>query len=156
MEKPKFVYVTYIKTTPEKLFQALTDPEFTKQYWMGTLVESDWKVGSPMRYRWKGGEISDEGVVLQCEPPRLLSYTFHHILFEELRGEKASRVTFEIEPLGGDGPGLVGDAVRLTVTHDDFDAGSKVFPKISTGWPTILSSLKSLLETGRSLGLDKK
>lgn len=154
MEKPRFVYVTLIKTTPEKLWEALTDPAFTRQYWFNTSVESDWKVGSKMVYRWDNGQISDEGIILQAEPPRLLSYTFHHQLDEALRKEGPSRVTFEIEPLSGK-QGLRGDAVRLTVTHEDFPAGSAVFPRISTGWPAILSGLKTLLETGQSLGLMK-
>jgi uncharacterized protein YndB with AHSA1/START domain len=151
MEKPKFVYVTYIQTTPETLWAALTDPEFTRQYWYGNSVESDWKVGSPVIYRMRG-QATDEGKVLLCDPPRLLAYTFHHLLDEEMRREPPSRVTFKIEQLAS-GPGPQGPAVRLTVTHEDFPADSKVFPEISTGWPSILSSLKTMLETGSALEL---
>ena len=154
MDKPKFVYVTIIKTTPEKLWAALTDPQFSRHYWLGVSVESDWKVGSTMALRWADGSISDEGIVLKSEPPRLLSYTFKHLRFEEMQGEKPSRVTFEIEPLANN-PALKGDAVRLTVTHDDFETESKLFPKISQGWPTVLSGLKTWLETGEELGLTK-
>lgn len=154
-EPPKFVYVTLINTTPEKLWAALTEPEFTQQYWIGTRVESDWRVGSRMVYR-RNGEVSDEGTVLISEPPRLLSYTFHHVLDEELRSEPPSRVTFEIEPLARKKTGPFGDAVRLTVTHEDFPPESKVLSAISGGWPVILSGLKTLLETGHALDIGWK
>jgi uncharacterized protein YndB with AHSA1/START domain len=149
-ESPKFVYVTLIATTPEKLWAALTKPEFTHQYWLGADVESEWRPGTPITIRWRG-KVSDEGLVLKCEPPRLLSYTFNH-LDEEMRSEPPSRVTFEIEPLGNR-PGLQGNAVRLTVTHEDFPPDSKVYPEIAKGWPSILSNLKTLLETGHALEL---
>jgi uncharacterized protein YndB with AHSA1/START domain len=151
MEKPKFVYVTYINTTPQKLWAALTRTEFTSQYWFGSSIESDWKIGSPVRFR-RGGEITDEQTLLKFEPPRLLSYTWHPVFDEELRNERPSRVTFEIEPLG-EKPGLQGKAVKLTVIHDDFPADSKMFPRINNGWPAVLSSLKSLLESGVALDM---
>ena len=150
-EKPKFVYVSYINTTPEKLWAALTKAEFTRQYWFGSSIESDWKIGSPVNFR-REGKITDEQILLKFEPPRLLSYSWHPIFDEELRNERPSRVTFEIEPMGN-APGLQGKAVKLTVTHDDFPADSKVFPRISNGWPAVLSSLKSLLENGAALEL---
>ena len=148
MEPIEFIYATFIRTTPEKLWAALTDPEFTKQYWGGTSVESDWKVGSPVVFRWRG-EIVHNDSVLKCEPPRLLSYSFHPLHIEELLGEPPSCVTFEIEEFAvkpGQGP-----VVKLTVTHDEFPTDSKTFPKISQGWPSILSSLKTLLETGQAI-----
>ena len=150
-EKPKFVYVTLIKTTPEKLWAALTDPEFTKQYWFDTRVESDWKIGSPLAYHWRG-QMANEGTVLECDPPRRLAYTFRHLLDDDMRQEPPSRVTFIIEPLKSKA-GPQGDTVRLTVTHEDFPPDSKVFPAISNGWPSILSGLKTLLETGQPLDL---
>jgi uncharacterized protein YndB with AHSA1/START domain len=150
-EKPKFVYVTLIKTTPEKLWAALTDPEFTQQYWFGTRVKSDWKIGSPLSYHWRG-QISDEGTILECDPPRRLAYTFHHLLDDDMRQELPSRVTFIIEPLKSKS-GPQGDTVRLTVTHEDFPPDSNIFPAISNGWPSILSGLKTLLETGKPLDL---
>jgi len=153
-EKPKFVYVTLIKTTPEKLWTALTDPEFMRQYWPGVQLESDWKTGSQWKMRRPDGSITDEGTVIKSEPPRLLSYTFHH-LHEASKHEKPSRVTFEIESLGGKSD-LQGPAVKLTVVHDEFAQDSTVLPKISGGWPVILSGLKTLLETGHSLELTKK
>ncbi len=154
-ENQKFVYVTLIKTTPKKLWEALIKPDFSMKYFLGTRVESDWKIGSKVVYR-RGDDITDEGVVLKFDPPRLLSYTFHHVWKEELRNETPSRVTFEIGKLGDEpGLGLQGDAVRLTVTHEDFPSNSKVFLAISKGWPIILSGLKTLLETGRDLGIKK-
>ncbi len=153
MEKPKFVYVTLIDTTPEKLWAALTSPEFTAQYWYGARIHSTWQVGSPVTFDDAGGDLL-AGEVLKVDPPRTLSYTFQPLRDAEQRAERPSRVTFEIETLGA-GPGPQGSAVKLTVTHDDFPENSKVIQGISNGWPGILSSLKTLLETGRALGLTK-
>ncbi len=148
---PKFVYVTLIATTPEKLWAALTDPKFTVQYWGGTSLESDWKPGSRIVFRWRDKIVHDD-TILKSEPPRLLSYSFHPLQFEDeaIRAEQPSRVTFEIEEFTGKSA-QQGPVVKLTVTHDDFPAESKIFPMISTGWPDILSSLKTLLETGRAI-----
>jgi uncharacterized protein YndB with AHSA1/START domain len=146
---PKFVYRTLIATTPEKLWATLTDPQFTVQYWGGTSVESDWTPGSRIVFRWRGQIVHDDKI-LRSEPPRLLSYTFKPLHMEELLAEPASRVTFEIEEFTGKSK-RQGPVVRLTVTHDDFPADSKIFPMISQGWPDILSSLKTLLETGQAI-----
>jgi len=151
--KPKFVYSTLIATTPEKLWAALTDPEFTAQYWGGTRLESDWTAGSRIVFRWQGKIVHDD-TILKSEPPRLLSYTFHPLHMEELRSEPPSRVTFEIEEFKGQST-RQGPVVKLTVTHEDFPADSKIFPMISNGWPDILSSLKTLLETGRAIEFAK-
>jgi uncharacterized protein YndB with AHSA1/START domain len=142
MSEPKFVYVTYIATTPQRLWQALTDGAFTRRYWFGTTVESDWAVGSQVRFR-SDGELHDSGEVLEYEPYRRLSYTWRVEFHEIFRREKPSRVTFELEPVGAE--------VKLTVTHDEFEPGSKVLGAVSNGWPVVLSSLKSLLETGHAL-----
>lgn len=150
--KPKFVYCTHIATTPEKLWAALTDPKFTVQYWGGTSLESDWKVGSRIVFRSQGKIVHDD-IILKSEPPRLLSYSFHPLQFEELRSEPPSRVTIEIEELTGNSKGH-GPIVKLTVTHEDFPEDSKIFPMISNGWPAILSSLKTLLETGTAIEVD--
>jgi uncharacterized protein YndB with AHSA1/START domain len=144
MSKPSFVYVTYIRTTPEQLWRALTDGTFTQRYWFGRRIESDWKVGSRVAL-WHEGKLSDSGEVLEFDPPRRLSYSFRVEFVEELRKEGPSHVTFEIEKLGAH--------VKLTLTHDRFEPGSKVLEGISTGWPAILSSLKSLLETGQTIDL---
>lgn len=144
--KPGFVYVTYIAATPEKVWQALTDGAMTQRFWYGRRVDSDWKVGSPVTfwYETAGAEaISDSGIVLESSPPRRLSYTFHVEFVDELRDAHPSRVTFEIAPKGKD--------VKLTLTHDEFEPGSKVLAGISEGWPVILCSLKSFVETGQPL-----
>ncbi len=155
----EFVYTTYIKTTPEQLWQALTDPAFTVRYW-GVELTSDWKVGSPITWRYKSATMAGpEQTVLVADVNRRLSYNWHAITpeFAELIGsspqeaaalaaEKRSNVTFEIEPMG--------DLVKLTVTHGGFEPGSVILPGVSEGWPTILASLKSLLETGQELKFD--
>ena len=140
MSKPEFVYVTYIETTPEKLWEALTSSEFTKRYLFDTEVRSDWKVGSPFALVM-GDKTTDTGAILEADPPRRLSYSFKHQWFEEMRNEPATRVVFTIEPHGG--------IVKLTVTHEGFIEGSKLLGAVSRGWPAILSGLKSLLETGK-------
>ena len=159
MQKPTFAYTTYIKTTPERLWQALTDPAFTERYWR-TTFETDWQVGSAMTWHNHGVTIADpEQVVLEADPYRRLSYTWHtftpelaeaHDFGDEVLAKAAregrSKVTFEIEPLD--------DHCKLTVVHDGFDPGSTVLELISGGWPHVLSSLKTLLETGKTLRED--
>jgi uncharacterized protein YndB with AHSA1/START domain/DNA-binding transcriptional ArsR family regulator len=157
MDKPRFVYETYISTTPERLWQALTEPAFTKRYWETTFT-TDWTAGCPMTWDNHGVVLTDpEQVVLESEPGRRLSYTWHTMtpelgerfgwdegLRSELAAEPRSTVTFDIEP-AGDG------VVKLTVVHDGFPAGSKVAGMVSVGWPAVISSLKTLLETGAPL-----
>ena len=143
MRKPEFIYITYIETTPEKLWEALTSSEFSKRYWWDTSVVSDWKVGSPFSLVLNG-RTTDVGEILEADRPRRLAHTFHHILNEEAKRERPSRVTFALEPHG--------KLVKLTLTHEDFAEGSVVVDGISKGWPAIMSSLKSLLETGKALG----
>lgn len=146
MTDPRFVYVTYIQTTREKLWTALTTPEFTRQYWWGREVESDFAVGSPIRFTYDTGAGLDiDGTVLAAEPPERLSYTFTDPADRE-RGDKASRVTFLVEETK-DFDGVV----KLTVVHEDFAPGSPSFEGVSNGWPDILASLKTLLETGKPL-----
>jgi uncharacterized protein YndB with AHSA1/START domain/DNA-binding transcriptional ArsR family regulator len=156
MSDTEFVYTTYIKTTPERLWQALTDPAFTKRYW-GVELTSDWEKGSTITWQINDLTIADpEQVVLESEPPRLLSYTWHTVPenFHEVTGgtaeeaaalaaEPRSQVRFEIEPAG--------DLVMLTLTHSGFESGSGMLEGISGGWPAIMASLKTLLETGTSL-----
>jgi uncharacterized protein YndB with AHSA1/START domain len=139
---PSILITTYIASTPEKVWNALTDPEITQRYWSGTRIESDWKVGSKVIYR-RDGKITDEHIVLQVEPLRLLSHTFHPVFIEEFRNEPPSRVTFEIESGG--------QVVRLTLIHDEFEEESEVYHACSAGWPMLMSSLKTLLETGKPL-----
>jgi len=157
MDKPEFVYTTYIRTTPERLWAALTEPAFTKRYW-DTELESEWKVGSTMAWGHDQVVVRDpEQVVLVSDPPRRLSYTWHtfseewaraYEIDEELRAriaaEPRSRVTFELEP---DGP-----LVKLTIVHDGFEPHSKVAEMVSGGWPRVLAELKTLLEGGAGDG----
>ncbi len=167
MSTTEFVYTTYIKTTPEALWHALTDPAFTKRYW-GASLTSDWKVGSTVTWEYAGFTMADaEQVVLESDPPRKLAYTWHTIstAFGEAVGgdpeewarvakEPRSHVAFEIEPVPlGDHGGPSG-IVKLTVTHGGFEEGSEVLAGISGGWPSILASLKSLLETGEPLAYE--
>jgi len=142
MSKPEFIYTTYIKTTPDKLWHALTDREFTLSYWFGCSLHSDWKVGSPMQMH-KGGKMVNECVILESDPPRRLVYSWHSVFDEDMIKERPSRVTFVLEQEN--------NAVKLTVTHEGFAEGSKTLPSISGGWPLVLSSLKSILETGKPL-----
>ena len=142
MSKPEFVYVTYIETTPDKLWEALTSSDFTARYWLGARLESDWTVGSRFAMVRADGAVSDEGVVREYDRPRRLSYDFVNIA-EKYRHERPARATFVLEPHG--------KLVKLTLTHEGFDEGSKMLLAISKGWPAILSSLKSILETGRPL-----
>jgi uncharacterized protein YndB with AHSA1/START domain/DNA-binding transcriptional ArsR family regulator len=153
MSTNEFVYTTYIRTTPEKLWQALTDPAFTRRYW-GATFGTDWQAGSVMTWEQNGWQSTDPAqVVLEARPHRRLSYTWHTFdpEFAETFGmsgeqvaamaaERRSKVTFELEALG--------ELVRLTVVHDDFEPASTVLDSVSHGWPTILASLKTLLETG--------
>jgi uncharacterized protein YndB with AHSA1/START domain/DNA-binding transcriptional ArsR family regulator len=166
MSETEFRYTTYIRTTPEQLWQAITDPVFTLQYW-GAALHSDWRVGSPILWQaGPDGQARDlDQVVLESDPPRRLAYTWHEpsedhaALFgwsaDELaryREEPRAQVAFTIEP--------VGDTVRLTVLHDGFAPGSKMLQAVSgqlppsLGWPVVLASLKSILETGEPLAVE--
>ncbi|WGS21985.1 MULTISPECIES: SRPBCC family protein [unclassified Bradyrhizobium] len=142
MSKPEFVYVTYIETTADKLWHALTDSEFTERYWFGYRVTSDWKVGSSYHFA-KNGIRSVQGEVLIADPPKRLAYSWD-VVKEGVEREQVSRVTFDIEPRGR--------VVKLTVTHDNL--GSKTLRDVSGGWPMVMASLKSFLETGRELPPD--
>src|SRR2546423_5189751 len=144
MRKPEFIYVTYIETTPEKLWEALTNSEFSRRYWRGTEVKSAWKVGSPFALVMNG-TTTDVGEVLEVDRPRRLSYTFHHVLSEAARKERPTKVVLNLEPHG--------KLVKLTPTHEDFEEGSVILDGISKGWPAIPSSLKSLLESGTALAI---
>lgn len=143
MANSRFVYVTYIRTTPEKMWQALIDPEFTKRYWCETWQESEWKPGSPWRIMAPGGRVADTGEILEIEPHKRLVLSWRNELFPDVRAEGHSRMTMELEQMG--------DSVKLTLTHEMDKPDSKLIEAVSGGWPMILASLKSLLETGESL-----
>jgi uncharacterized protein YndB with AHSA1/START domain len=144
MSKPEFVYTTYIETTAEQLWHALTDGDFTERYWFGHRVISDWKVGSPYKFA-KSGACTVEGKILISDPPKRLAYSWDPSSTEANR-ERTSRVTFDLEPRG--------KVVKLTVTHDNLDEGGKTLRDISGGWPMVIASLKSFLETSHALPAD--
>jgi uncharacterized protein YndB with AHSA1/START domain len=142
MNKPTFVYVTYIAAPPEKVWEALTKADISEKYWFGYRVEASGKAGDRMTAVSPKGQQAHNDPIIESDPPRRLVYGWQP-LYEHMQGERASRVTFEIEPFKMQ--------TRLTVTHDEFDEGSKIFGMISKGWPAVLSSLKSYLETGQGL-----
>ena len=141
MNEQRIFEVIYIQTTLVALWNALTNPDVTQRYWFDTRIVSDWKIGSKVQYL-RNGELTDEHVVLVNEKHHRLSHTFKP-LFGEFQSEPPSRVTFTMEENGG--------VVRLTVVHEGFPSESKVFRACRNGWPMILSSLKTLLETGTPL-----
>jgi len=141
MDKSEFVYTTYIKTTPEKLWKALTNTEFMKQYWFGMSCTSEWTPGSRWELHSSDGEIYDAGEVTESVPPTRLVIRWRHEKRPELKAEGYSLCVFDIE--------TVGEAVKLTVTHGMEMSHSKTIEAVSGGWPKVLSNLKSLLETGQ-------
>jgi uncharacterized protein YndB with AHSA1/START domain len=147
MAESRFVYVTYIRTTKQKLWQALIEPEFTRRYWVETWQESEWKPGAPWRLMIPDGRIGDSGEILEFEPERRLVLTWRNEFKPEMREEGYSRMTMELEQQG--------EAVKLTVIHEMDKPGSKLIDAVSNGWPMLLSSLKSLLETGESLAASR-
>jgi uncharacterized protein YndB with AHSA1/START domain len=142
MSKPEFVYVTYIHSTPEKIWQALIDPEMTKEFWGRRHNRSDWKVGSVWRHENydDAADVAVVGKVIESNPPRRLVLTWGHPDDADV-----SRVTFDIEEFMG--------SARLTVTHTELTP--EALRSISAGWPAVLSSLKTLLETGASLPMTR-
>jgi uncharacterized protein YndB with AHSA1/START domain len=143
MADSRFVYVTYIRTTAAKLWQALIDPEFTRRYWCETTQESHWKPGASWRIMIPDGRVADSGEILEIEPERKMVLTWRNEFKPELRAEGYSRLTYELEQQD--------DSVKLTIVHEMDKPNSTLIEKVSGGWPHILASLKSLLETGESL-----
>jgi uncharacterized protein YndB with AHSA1/START domain/DNA-binding transcriptional ArsR family regulator len=141
---PAHVASIYIRATPEAIWQALTDPAFTVQYYYGNSVESDWKAGSPYRYRSEG-EVSIEGDVVEASAPRRLVTTFTACWDEAAKAEGPSRVTFQIEDAESSG------VCRLVVTHDQLEDKPATLEQVSGGWAFIISGLKTVLETGHGM-----
>jgi uncharacterized protein YndB with AHSA1/START domain len=142
--KPKTVYVTYIAAPPEKVWAALTNAEFTRQYFFGRTVEIEQKVGGNFILRMPDGRVDVEGKVLECDPPRRLAVTWRVMWIEDMRKLPECLVTYEIEPLG--------EAVRLTMSEShQWEVPDEILAGGRMGWPLILSSLKSLLETGKPI-----
>jgi DNA-binding transcriptional ArsR family regulator/uncharacterized protein YndB with AHSA1/START domain len=156
VENHEFVYTTYINTSPELLWKALTEPVFTNQYW-GLEFETDWRVGSPITWDHHGVTITHpDQIVLEADPFRRLAYTWHAFTPEwatfsgideerraRLEAEPLSRASFDIEPIG--------EVCKLTVVHDYHAPDSLVASMVSEGWPRVLAGLKTLLETGTVL-----
>ncbi len=139
----KYIYVTYIRTTPQKLWDALTNPEFMRSYWFGMWQDCDWKEGSSWRMMFSDGRVADAGEVVEIDPPKRLVLSWRNEFRPELKEEGYSRATYELQQ--------VGESVKLTVTHEIARDGSKFIQAVSNGWPMVLASLKSMLETGTAL-----
>jgi uncharacterized protein YndB with AHSA1/START domain len=136
----RFVYVTYIRATPEKLWSALLSAEFARQYWRGAWPEAEWKQGGSWKLMFPDGRVGDAGEIVAFEPLKRLAIRWRNEFKPEFKAEGWSLCTMEIEPMG--------DVVKLTVSHEMAREGSKFIDAVSGGWPQILSNLKSLLETG--------
>jgi len=147
MARSVFVYVTYIRTTPEKLWSALTDADFMTQYWFGMRCESLWTPGSAWEMVSGDGSVTDAGEIVEAEAPRRLVIRWRHEKYPELKAEGDSLCTIELEPSGS--------AVKLSITHTMEREPSKLIEAVSGGWPKIISNLKSLLETG-AVALEQK
>ncbi|HLZ27641.1 MAG TPA: SRPBCC domain-containing protein [Chloroflexota bacterium] len=145
--RPRHVFQVYIRTTPERLWQAISDPEVTQRYFHSSRVDSQWRPGDRVAY-WIADEVAVDGEVLEVDPPHTLVTTWSFRKSPDLRDDPPSRVTWEIEPME--------DATcRLTVVHDDFPGETRTFQSVRSGWPLVLSSLKSLLETGAALTVSR-
>ncbi|MHB8571822.1 MAG: SRPBCC family protein [Candidatus Dormibacteria bacterium] len=139
---PVFVHETYIRATPEKVWEAITRPEFTSRYFFHTSVEADWKAGSRITYRGAGGDEAIVGEVIEVVPNQRLVHTFDS-RWGEAPFDAPSRVTWEITPMG--------ETCKVSITHDRFDGETKTFHGVSDGWPKIAAGLKTMLETGEEL-----
>jgi uncharacterized protein YndB with AHSA1/START domain len=143
MAESRFVYVTYIRTSAEKLWQALIDPEFTRKYWVETWQDCQWKQGDSWKLMAPDGRVADSGEVVEIDPPRRLVLKWRNEFVPAAQKEGYSRLTYELETQG--------DSVKLTVLHEMDKPDSTLIGMVSNGWPAILASLKSLIETGESL-----
>ena len=142
----QFVYITYIRATPQKVWSALIEPKFLKQYWMGALPEAEWKLGGAWKIGFPNGAVADTGEIVAFEPGRKLAIKWQNEK-PELKAEGWSLCTMEIESVNKPD----GVATRLTVTHSIDRPDSKLIVAVSAGWPQILSNLKSLLENGSAV-----
>ena len=143
MQKSQFVYATYIRTTPEKLWEALIEPKFTRQYWFDTHQESEWKPGAPWKALAPDGTVICSGEVVELEPYTKMVLKWRTEKSPEQKAEGYSRMTYQIEKQDV--------SVKLTVLHEMDVPESKTIKGVSGGWPIVLASLKSLLETGKAL-----
>jgi uncharacterized protein YndB with AHSA1/START domain len=145
-ERSSFVYVTYIRTTPEKLWSALTKQDFIRQYWFDMSIQCAWEKGSPWKMSFPDGRLADTGEILEIDAPRRMVIKWQHEWKPELKAEGPSLCTIELEPQG--------DAVKLSITHEMERPEAKLITAVSGGWPRIVSNLKSLLETGQVVMTD--
>ena len=143
MSQSKFVYAIFIRSTPEKLWDALTQSQYTKQYWCEVSMESDWKKGSSWKMLTPDGRLADSGEVLDIEKPKKLVLKWRHEIVPELKAEGYSQCTITLSPQA--------DAIELKIIHEIDHADSKLIAGFGEGWPPLMSSLKSLLETGEPL-----
>jgi len=140
MAKSTFVYVTYIRSTPQKVWEALTTPEFARQYWYDMHIDSDWKTGSPWKMLFPDGRVADHGIVLEADPPRRLVLRWRNVWKPEFAEDGETLCTITLEPADS--------AVKLQIVHEAERENSGLIQAVARGWPRILSNLKSLLETG--------
>ena len=144
MARTAFIYVTYIRAPQQKVWDALTRPELQKQYWFGMHQQTDWKKGSPWKLVFEDGRVADAGEVLECEAPKRLVIKWRNEFKPELKEEGYTRCVMSLE--------YDGELTKLTIDHSIDRENAKVINEgVSTGWPKIMSSLKSLLETGNAL-----
>ncbi|MEM7132830.1 MAG: SRPBCC family protein [Chloroflexota bacterium] len=137
------IYQIYIQTTADKLWEALTTGDITQQYYFATRVESDWKAGSPYAYNYDTGEPMVKGQLIEVDPPKRLVKTFQPVFAQGEGGQHVSKVTFEIEDFDG--------TCKLKLIHDDLDPSHPLSKGLMEGWTQIISSLKTLLETGQAM-----
>ncbi len=137
----RFVYVTFIRSTPQKVWDALTKPEFTRQYWAGTHQESAWTQGAAWKLMIPDGRVGDAGEIIEIDPPRKLVLSWRNHFVPEMMEEPASRCTIEITPRDA-------QVVKVTLIHESEIDNSKLIDGVANGWPELFASMKSLLETG--------
>ena len=145
MGAPQHVFELYIRATPERVWQAITDPAMTQIYYFNSLVESDFAVGSPINYKQPDGSLDIEGEVLEADPPRKLVHSFSTRW--EANDDPPTTVTWEITPMGS-------ETCLLSVVHGGFTSENATFESVKGGWPMILSGLKTLVETGEKLKIE--
>ena len=147
MSRPSHVYEVIIRATPERIWEAITRSELTRDYFYGTLVESEWKPGAPLRYAYADGRVAAEGTVIEMDPPRRLVHTFSALWDDRVKADAPHRVSWTIEPMGS--------SCRVRVEHFDFEGPTATFESITGGLSVILSGMKTLLETGEPLTMGR-
>jgi uncharacterized protein YndB with AHSA1/START domain len=145
MEKPVHVYTVYIRATPERIWEGITNGDLTRRYFHETTFVAELTPGAPLEYRYADGRAAVTGEILEVDAPRLLSYTWRALYDPEMAAEPFSRVTWELTPMG--------ETTKVELRHDRFEPGSPTYQSISQGWAPLLNSLKTLLETGQPLVL---